>query len=113
MPSGRYQGRNCKRTTGGSGVPVRIGVLPLLEKLLCFAQQYLVFACVSRAFNRRIYGGQNDRIVWTVPVAGEDRGRPCWLRTASEYKQLVPATLIGGQPSQGTASASADRGSWG
>lgn len=53
-----------------------------------------------------------DRIVCIVPVAGEDRGRPCWLRRGSEYKRLVPATLIGGQPSQGTASASADRASW-
>lgn len=49
MPSGRYQG--CRRTTGGSGVTVRIGVFPFLEEFLCFAQQDLVFRCVSRAFN--------------------------------------------------------------
>lgn len=43
------------------------------------------------------------------PVAGEDRGRPCWLRKGIGYRPLVHARSAGGQPSQETVSESAGR----
>lgn len=51
--------------------------------------------------------------VWCrIPVAGEDRGRPCWLRKGIGYRRLVHARSVGGQPSQETVSESAGRATY-
>ena len=77
-------------------------MLPGYQKLLCLAQQNLehVSGLLLMGFWCRI------------PVAGEDRGRPCSLRKGIGYRRLVHARSVGGQPSQETVSESAGRATY-
>lgn len=54
----------------------------------------------------------NHKFLFRIPVAGEDRGRPCWLRKGIGYRLLVHARFAGGRPSQEIVSGSAGRATY-
>ena len=73
----------------------------------------LLTASLSRAAKPRTCVRFVTHGFWCrIPVAGEDRGRPCWLRKGIGYRPLVHARSVGGQPSQETVSESAGRATY-